>query len=79
MSINTELIIFCQHFAKNLKEKSKLQVESDNITVEIELTIGEGLLMTCSFEVDSTIKLNETPHDYKIIMKMFMKQLFEAK
>lgn len=27
MSINTELKVFCDHFIKNLKEKSKLKIE----------------------------------------------------
>lgn len=79
MSINTDLLVFSRHFVKNLKEKSKLRVDNGEMVVEIELVIGEGLVMTCSFEVENCINSEEAPNDYKIIMKLFLKQLFDAK
>lgn len=79
MSINTELPVFCNHLVKNLKDKSKLKIQDEVVIVEIELVIGEGLVMNCSFEVESCIHNEQTPNDYKMIMRMFLKQLYEAK
>jgi hypothetical protein len=33
MSINTDLAVFCKHFVKNLKDKSKLKIDNDEIIV----------------------------------------------
>lgn len=45
----------------------------------MELVIGDGLEMNCSFEVENCIKSQDAPEDYRIIMKMFLRQLFDAK
>ncbi len=45
----------------------------------MEIVIGDGLEMNCSFQVENCINSQETPQDYRIIMKMFLRQLFDAK
>ena len=35
--------------------------------------------MNCNFGIEHMIKLEESANDYKMIMKIFLKQLFEAK
>lgn len=35
--------------------------------------------MACNFKVESTICLEESLQDFRVILKMFLKQLFEAK
>ena len=47
MSINTELKVFAQHFANNLKENSSIFLKDDEMKIEIELKIGQGLTMNC--------------------------------
>lgn len=47
--------------------------------MEVELAIGDGLVMNCNIEIESRISLEESQKDYTTILKMFLKQLFEAK
>jgi hypothetical protein len=49
MSINIEMISFCTHFIKNVKNSSKLKLENNNLEIEMEIVIGDGLEMNCSF------------------------------
>lgn len=49
LSINSCLKKFSEHFIKGLKSKSKIDVKKLEIQVNIELEIGEGLVMNCNF------------------------------
>lgn len=49
MSINTEINIFAKHFSTNLKENSRIVLEDDTVKVSLELRIGQGIAMNCSF------------------------------
>lgn len=35
--------------------------------------------MTYDFNIESCIGLEESPNDYKVVLKMFIRQLYEAK
>lgn len=40
MSINSDLQVFTMNFAKNIKENSKISIEEEVVTFDIELKIG---------------------------------------
>lgn len=54
-------------------------MQHGEILIEVQLKIGTGLLMNCTFLIDTSISVDATPNDYKMILKMFLKQLFDAK
>ena len=79
MSINTELPLFCKHFIDSLKSNSTIAIAGNNVIIEVQLKIGTGLLMNCRLEIDTSVSVVEAPLDYRLILKMFIKQLFDAK
>ena len=79
MSINTELPLFCKHFIDSLKSNSTIAIAGNNVIIEVQLKIGTGLLMNCRLEIDTSGSVVEAPRDYSLILKLFIKQLFDAK
>ena len=79
MHITTGLDSFALHFGTNLRDNSQVGVDGEEITIEIALKIGEGIQMKCLVTLDNCIKSSESPHDYKMVLRNFLKQLYEAK
>lgn len=51
----------------------------DLLQVIIELEIGEGLVMNCVVHIENKVSLAEGEHGFRMILKLFFKQLYEAK
>ena len=49
------------------------------MVVEIDMNIGKGITMKCNFKIESSIEANELRNDFKMVLRSFLKQLYEAK
>jgi hypothetical protein len=45
----------------------------------IRLIISDGLVMTCKIKLDTHINIDDKPDNFKSLLKVFGKQLYEAK
>ena len=47
--------------------------------IEVDLALGDGLVMNCKIDIPNQIKLSDSEKDFTTMLKIFLKQLYEAK
>ena len=67
-----------EHLARGIRENAFI-IQMGPPKLKVQLKISNGLIMKCSLALHTRITAQDKPEAFRLTLKVFGKQLFEAK
>jgi hypothetical protein len=79
LKIKTSNKVFIDHLIYGFRENCKIVLLEPQATLMVRMKISDGLVMNSTIKLDSHVNIDRNLANFKLLLKLFGKQLFEAK